>query len=159
MNFPHFQGSEEEEVLGPKITYKPQKERPNKEIKVSPQSFTIIFLLQVLSWYSLRLLDVSRFIGSFSVVLCFSCRWRWPVQCSSFASSPWRSLTMRRRVRGSFQSRFSPLTSSHRTNSCWTPMCLCDIDPPSQAILQLVSGPRKDSSGFADRNSKALLFC
>ena len=151
MNFPHFQGSEEEEVLGPKITYKPQKERPNKEIKVSPQSFTIIFLLQVLSWYSLRLLDVSRFIGSFSVVLCFSCRWRWPVQCSSFASSPWRSLTMRRRVRGSFQ-------SSHRTNICWM-RSLCDIDPPSQAILQLVSGPRKDSSGFADRNSKALLFC
>ena len=31
-----FQGSEEEEVLGPKITYKPQKERPNKEFKVQP---------------------------------------------------------------------------------------------------------------------------
>ena len=29
-----FKDSEEEDVLGPKVNYKPQKERPNKEVKV-----------------------------------------------------------------------------------------------------------------------------
>ena len=29
-----FKDSEEEDVLGPKVNYKPQRERPNKEVKV-----------------------------------------------------------------------------------------------------------------------------
>ena len=29
-----FKDFEEEDVLGPKVNYKPQKERPNKEVKV-----------------------------------------------------------------------------------------------------------------------------
>ena len=31
-----FKDFEEEDVLGPKVNYKPQKERPNKEVKVVP---------------------------------------------------------------------------------------------------------------------------